>query len=442
MRHTKRTPIEVVLRPFQEFAAREASGGIVLVLATLAALALANLGGAEGHRAWLDQPVGLEFGRFSERASWLHWINDGLMAVFFLVVGLEIKRELTTGELSSPKQAMLPMAAALGGMVVPAGLFLAFNATGPDARGWGVPMATDIAFALGVLAILGNRIPIGLKVFLAALAIVDDIGAVLVIALFYSGGVDQGYLLGAVVCLIVMAAGNGLGVRQLGFYLILGVALWWHLHHSGLHATLAGVLTAFMVPARSRIDSRGFVERAHRHLEGFETAPSGTKTLTEEHESSLRSLERSIERVTTPVQRLIHHAHPWVAFAIVPLFAFANSGITVTGDLAKSLGQSPMALGIAIGLVVGKPLGIGLFTWLAVKLGIATLPEGVTGRHILGAGLLGGIGFTMAIFISSLAFPDPSQLETAKLAILGSSMIAGIAGYLVLRLGQRKVARA
>ena len=436
--NSKLTPYERAIRPFQMFATQEVSGGIVLILATVAALVFANSPVAGNYYDWFKTSVSIEAGNFRESASLLHWINDGLMAVFFLVVGLEIKRELLTGELSTLRQATLPLMAALGGMLVPAVIYFSVNVGGPSASGWGVPMATDIAFALGVLALLGDRVPYGLKVLLAALAIVDDIGAVLVIAVFYSHGVDSAYLVGAGVCLVSLAAANAAGVRSLLVYLTGGVLMWWCVHHSGIHGTVAGVVTAFLVPAKTRIDAKGFFARAKEHLSGFESAESGTRMLSGEHESSLHLLERAIERATTPLQRLQHLAHPWVAFAIVPLFAFANAGTPLSLGQFGSLAGDNMAMGVVLGLVIGKPIGILAFSWIAVRLNLASLPEGVQMPHIAGIGLLGGIGFTMAIFIAGLAFQNPQTLETAKSAILLGSLVSGVAGLGSLYLYSRR----
>jgi len=434
----KPTPFERVIRPFQRFASQEASGGIVLILATVAALVVANSGANGSYLEWLKSAVSVEIGTFRESNTVLQLINDGLMAVFFLVVGLEIKRELLTGELSTIKQAALPLAAALGGMRVPAAVYLAFNHSGPSKPGWGVPMATDIAFALGVLALLGDRVPYGLKVFLAALAIVDDIGAVLVIAVFYSHGIDANFLIGAGWCVLALGVSNWIGVRSLIVYMVGGLAMWWCLHHSGLHGTVAGVVTAFLIPAKSRIDVRGFLDRAKQYLSCFETAKPGERVLSGDLESSLHSLERAIERVTTPLQRLLHMTHPWVAFLIVPLFAFANAGIGLSQAQFLQLSGDSLALGVIIGLVVGKPLGIVGFSWLALKLKLASLPDGVRMPHVIGAGLLGGIGFTMAIFIASLAFPEPGTLVVAKTAILVASLVSGLLGFVFLMAVSRK----
>lgn len=438
MADTAATPpsrIQRVVRPFQEFFAREASSGIVLIIVTFAALVVANTSLADSYNAWLQRSAGVFVGSWKESNTVLSWINDGLMAVFFLVVGLEVKREFLTGELSSLKQAVLPLMAALGGMVVPATLFLSLNRDG-FTQGWGIPMATDIAFALGVLALLGDRVPYGLRVFLAALAIVDDIGAVVVIAVFYSHGLDLAMLGGASICVLALISANALAVRNLVVYLIGGAILWWFLHHSGLHATLAGVITALTVPARARITGRAFYDRSQALVEEFETADETPGPLSEEHEAALHQLERGIERVTTPLQRLMHLAHPWVAFLILPVFAFANAGISLSAELLRDMATQPLPLGIALGLLVGKPVGIFGFAMLSVRLGLARLPEQVLPRHIAGVGVLGGIGFTMAIFISSLALADSNALAVSRIAILATSCIAGLLGYMILRRSQ------
>lgn len=428
------TPIERAIRPFQQFASREASGGIVLFVATIAALLFANSPWAEHYFASLQFEAGWFAGGYRENYSTQMWINDGLMAVFFLLVGLEIKRELLVGELSSLRQAALPMVAALGGMVVPASLYLAFTYGTPAQRGWGVPMATDIAFALGILALLGSRAPYGLKVFLAALAIVDDLGAVLVIALFFTGGIDMPFLLGALAVLVCMIGCNAIGVRKLRVYVILGLALWWLVHHSGLHATLAGVITAMTIPSKSRIDAKAFAERVKSRIQEFISAAKSERPgeLSEEEASSLHEIEFAIERATTPLRRLMEAIHPLVAFMIVPLFGFANAGMHIDATRLADLVRQPAALGIILGLSVGKIVGIAGFSWIALRARVGVLPEGVTFMHVVGAAALGGIGFTMSVFIAQLAFLDEAALETAKLAILVGSLLAGLVGWSVL----------
>ncbi|MDQ4075772.1 MAG: Na+/H+ antiporter NhaA [Chloroflexota bacterium] len=428
-----------ILQPIQDFIHRSAAGGIVLFGATILALLLANIPAlADVYRTVLETKVGLTYGPdntpiISETV--LHWINDGLMAIFFLLVGLEIKREVRVGELTNPRAAMLPIAAAVGGVVVPALIYIAFNAGRPGATGWGVPMATDIAFALGALAVLGTRVPFTLKVFLTAVAIVDDLIAVLVIALFYSGGLNLTALTLGALILALLTLANQLGVRALWFYLGLGVLLWWAFLESGIHATIAGVLLALTIPARYEIDERTFLERARDILTQFDLSEfASTRMITDERQqSAVLALEDAAERVQAPLQKLEHSLHMPVMFLIVPIFALANAGVVLSfagieGDALR------VVLGILFGLVIGKPVGIVGAAWLAVKAGWASLPVGVTWHHLTGAGILAGIGFTMSLFIASLGFGEGSELlEAAKLGILAASAIAGATGLLVLR---------
>ncbi|MGV3618908.1 MAG: Na+/H+ antiporter NhaA [Fimbriimonas sp.] len=435
------TPAERAVRPFVRFARREASGGLILLGCALLALIWANSPWAKAYFHLWEIPIGVTVGGVSLDMPLGHFINDGLMALFFLLVGLEIKREILVGELSSLRQASLPLVAAVGGMVVPASLYALFNLGSPTIRGWGTPMATDIAFALGVLALLGSRVPTGLKVFLAALAIVDDIGSVLVIALFYSGGISGGWLAASGAVLVVMALMNRLGVRMLMPYGILFAVLWYVVHHSGIHATVAGVLAAFTIPTWSRIDGRRFVDRSRELLDEFECTGDcdNDVILNDAQTAALQSLEHGVERVTTPLQRLEHALHPWVAFFIMPVFAFANAGVSLVGGAGVPTGS--VATGIFAGLVLGKPLGIYLLTRLAVKMRMAELPEGVTWRHVHGVAWLGGIGFTMSLFVSALAYGPSRELETAKVAILAASAVAGAVGCAILYRSTAKAAR-
>jgi NhaA family Na+:H+ antiporter len=429
--------IERVLVPFQRFAQTESASGLVLLACTAVALFWANSPWADSYEHLWETPLTVQLGPLTAHSTLHHLINDGLMAVFFFLVGLEIKREMLAGELASVRQATLPIAAAAGGMVVPALLYASLNAGTAGEPGWGVPMATDIAFALGVLALLGNRVPVGVRVFLAALAIVDDIGAVLVIAVFYSGGIawDAFLFAGALVLLAIGA--NIAGVRRPWAYAAIGIVLWGAVLSSGIHATIAGVLLAMTIPARTRIDEARFLRRARGALSRFEIAhePGASPLRDPEHQAAVQQLERLADQLQPPLLRLEHGLHGIVAFGIMPIFALANAGVPL-GLTQLEGGSSSVALGIAIGLVAGKPIGITLFAWVAVHLGAASLPHGVIWRSILGAGLLGGIGFTMALFIAGLAFAsEPGLLVAAKLGILGASLIAGLAGWLVLRRG-------
>jgi NhaA family Na+:H+ antiporter len=427
-------PVHRVLRPFQEFARLEAAGGIVLMVAALLALVWANSPWAGVYAALRQANLTVGLGELALSKDLLHWVNDGLMALFFLVVGLEIKRELLAGELADRRRAALPIAAALGGMAVPAALYLALNVGTPGARGWGVPVATDIAFALGVLALLGRRAPLALKVFLTALAIVDDIGAVLIIALFYTAGLAWPYLVAAGLVLAALAAANRLGVRRLAVYGLLGGVLWVAFLHSGVHATVAGVLLAMTVPARAHRSAAPVVGRTNgpgpRARPGLADGrgrdgtgrPAGGWTL------AVRRRE-----ATSPLRRLEHALHPWTTFAVLPLFALANAGVSLAGgDLRASL-LDPVGLGVLVGLALGKPAGITLCAWLAVRSRLAALPHGVGWWQVHGAAWLGGIGFTMSLFVAGLAFGDAALLDATKRAVLTASVAAGMVGWLVLR---------
>ncbi|MBS1706207.1 MAG: Na+/H+ antiporter NhaA [Armatimonadetes bacterium] len=436
----RKTPIERVLRPFQEFAEREASGGIVLLASAVLALVWANTSFAPSYFSLWETELRLTVGSWKLQKSLLHFINDGLMAMFFFIIGLEIKREILVGELSSLKQAALPLVAAVGGMVVPALLYFAFARNTPGVSGWGIPMATDIAFALGILALAGKRVPSSLKVFLAALAIVDDIGAVLVIALFYTSSLDMGYLLWASGALALMVAANALGVRSILIYTVLGLFLWYFVLKSGIHATIAGVLAAFTLPAKSVIGESRFSLRLGELMDDFSEAGRvfQQRMLDERQESIISAIERQCERISNPVQKLIRVLHPWSAFLIMPVFAFANSGLEVPlGQLSEAL-RYEVTLGVLVGLVVGKPLGILAFSWLSVKSGLAAAPRGVTWPQISAVGLIAGIGFTMSLFITSLAFEGSLLASEAKLGVLMASVIAGSSGLIALRLATRR----
>jgi NhaA family Na+:H+ antiporter len=436
--------IEHLLRPFQRFAATESSGGIVLLICTIVALAWANSPWAESyHRLW-EIPLTVGAGSRQLTLSLHHWINDGLMAVFFFLVGLEIKREMLVGELASVRHAALPIAGAIGGMLLPAGIYAAFNATGPGAPGWGIPMATDIAFAIGVLALLGPRVPLPLKVFLVALAIVDDIGAVLVIAFFYTSTISWGALGTAAAVLAVLSACNASGVRRPAVYSVLGLVLWAALLASGVHATIAGVLLAMTVPSSMRINEDEFLRRGRAILDDFERAssPATTVLTNADQQHAIHELEVAGEQAQAPLLRIEQKLHGAVAFGIMPLFALANAGVHFGADLFAAL-SLPVTLGIVLGLVIGKPLGITLVAWLATRMGVAALPTSGSWRALHGVSWLGGIGFTMSLFIAGLAFPSsPELLDSAKVGILTASILAGLTGWVVLRRPARAPATA
>ena len=428
-------PVDFLLRPFQRFARLSSAGGIVLLFAAGVALVWANSPGREHYFAIAHADVGMRIEGLVLQKSLGHWINDGLMAVFFLLVGLEIKREVLAGELSTPGQAALPVLAAAGGMLVPAGLYALLNAGTAGARGFGIPMATDIAFALGVLTFLGKRIPLGLKVFLSALAIADDLGAILVIACFYSGPLSGSWLAVAAGFWALLWLLNWMQVRRLSPYLLLAFGLWSGLLRSGVHATLAGVLLALTIPASAHLDSQRFATEARRLLAmlapcGHDPRPTGRQ-----QQEALHALEAACRQATSPLLALEHALQPAVTFLVMPVFAFVNAGVAFTAVGAAF--TSSITQGIGLGLLAGKLLGVFGASWLAVRCGIARLPEGVTWRQILGASLLAGIGFTMSLFVASLAFGEGEQMDQAKVGILIASTMAGLLGYAVLRAGSR-----
>lgn len=424
------TPLIHILSPLEDFLKRSTSQGIVLIAVTALALLLANSPLAEPYQQLLHTPLGLSVGTFELKESLLHWINDGLMAIFFLLIGLEIKREVLVGELSNIRAALLPIAGAIGGAVVPALIYVAINLQSGGMHGWGIPMATDIAFALGILALLGNRIPVGLKVFVTAAAIIDDLIAVLVIAFFYSGGINLTALVIGFGVLGVLVLANMLGVRSLGVYLGLGILVWFAFLESGVHATIAGVLVALTIPSRSHIDPTQFWSQVRSLLGRVEERDPDLKD--EVEQAALIELEDSSEQLQAPLQRLEHALHGISAFVIMPIFAFANAGVVVSpGKLNGDL--LPVSIGIVVALVVGKPVGILSATWLMQRARIAPLPNRVTWSQMVGAACLGGIGFTMSLFIASLAFTDPATVDAAKIGILGASVLAGVTGYLLIR---------
>jgi NhaA family Na+:H+ antiporter len=427
-------PIERLIKPFALFAKQASAGGIVLLACAVIALLWANSPLGEYYFRLWSTPVEVRFGNLIDiDKPLLLWINDGLMAVFFFLVGMEIKRELLVGELRSPRKAMLPMAAAVGGMIVPALIYASLNWGTPEIRGWGVPMATDIAFALGALALLGTRAPLALKVFLTALAIVDDLGAVLVIALFYTENLKVNALLYSLLFWGAMIAMNRLGVRSGLAYFLVSVGMWYFMLKSGVHATVAGVLGAFAIPVRSRIDPELFIVRVREYLNQFDQpVTERTIILSPEQQSAVEAIEREALRVQSPLQRLEHRLHYFVAFFVVPIFALANAGVALGGEGGLNW-TSRVIWGVALGLLIGKPLGITLFSWLAVRLGLAQLPQGINFVHIVGVGFLAGIGFTMALFIAGLAFRG-DELNYAKLGILAGSALAGAIGFMMLRM--------
>jgi Na+:H+ antiporter, NhaA family len=420
----------VVVRPIQEFFRLEAASGILLFVAAVVALVWANSPWRSGYQQLLAIPLALEIGGRGLQVSLQVLVNDGLMAVFFLVVGMEIKRELVSGELRTFSRAVLPAIAAIGGMVVPASIYLAFNLGGPGRPGWGIPMATDIAFCIGCLTVLGRRVPHALKVFLTALAIFDDIGGILVIAFFYGHGLQTGWLLGAGGVTLALLGMNRFYVRNGLAYAVAGGALWYALHAAGIHATISGVVLGMIIPARPRRPAREVLADLRDHLQRLTAGPARDDL----DDAAILNIEERLEDLEAPLTRFVHLLHPWVAFGIMPLFALANSGVTLGGGGLSS----PVALGVALGLVAGKPIGILLATFLAVRLGLSRPPGEAPWVSVAGVSIVGGIGFTVALFIAALAFPhQPDLLDQAKLGILTGSAIAALLGLLVLVLGPR-----
>ena len=435
-----KTPIEKLTFPIQEFLHKQASGGILLILCTIIALVWANSPLAESYYHLWHTYISLDIGGLGLKYSLHHWINDGLMVIFFFVVGLEIKRELLVGELSSIKKAALPISAALGGMIFPALIYIIFNFGTEGASGWGIPMATDIAFVVGILALLGKRVPLTLKIFVLALAIVDDIGAVLVIAIFYTSQISITSLMigaGLIVLLVIM---NRMGMRNLLIYTIVGIALWLAFLKSGVHATVAGVLLAFTIPASARINTKKFTDETESLIKDFnDSGEHGKDVLTNARRLSIvDQIENNCEKILTPLQRFEQGLHPWVSFFIMPVFALANAGVEIGSGFISSLSQ-PVSLGIILGLFFGKQIGVFGFSFLAVKLNLASKPEGVGWNKIYAASLLAGVGFTMSLFIGNLAFESVELLNNAKAGILVASLISGIVGYVILKLALKKL---
>jgi NhaA family Na+:H+ antiporter len=423
--------------PFEEFVHQTTTAGLLLMMMAILALIIANSLVSLAYVHLLHTPVGFHFGDWVLEKTLHHWINDGLMTLFFFAVGLELKRELLVGELADPRQALLPIIAAIGGMLVPALLYAGVTAGTEGANGWGIPMATDIAFALGVIALLAGRVPKALIAFLVALAIVDDLGAVVVIAIFYTEQLSTHLLMIALGLTLLLVVINRLGVRSYLPYFIIATLLWLALLESGVHATLAGVITAFTIPAIPRYNSRLFSQKVEEWLKSFNEHHNAKGNVLESQRqfALLQSLEAKVKGVGTPLQQLEHRLHFPVAFLVLPVFAFANAGvILVFDDLWQTLSH-PVTLGVMLGLVVGKLVGIAGTSWLVVKLGWAKLPDQVTFQQIIGVGLLGGIGFTMAIFIAEIGFSGNELLILqAKIGILLASVLSGVIGYLFLRM--------
>jgi NhaA family Na+:H+ antiporter len=428
--NSSRRPIDILMNPLQRFLHVESASGIVLLLATITALILANSPWSDSFLAFWKTKIGLTIGSFEMKHSLLHWINDLLMAVFFFVIGLEVKREIVSGELRSLKRAALPIFAALGGMLVPAIIYLLLQAGSPAERGWGIPMATDIAFVVGSLALLGSRIPSSLRILLLSLAIADDIGAILVIAIGYTENLQLNFLLLSMAGILVFIGLFKIGVRNIAVYFLVALVVWFGFHESGVHATIAGVIIGLLTPIKGWITEnrlQTIVQNTLHFLEG-EGWPSS-----KERYAMLREMERTTRKTVSPLERFENDLHPWVGFIIMPIFALANAGVVINSSLIFN----PVATAVVLGLFIGKPIGIALFSWLAVKVGLASLPSDLSWPAILGGGCLAGIGFTMALFIASLAL-QATLLDAAKAGILIGSFLSAVTGSLMLLIFLKK----
>ena len=427
-------PIALALAPLQEFVRTNVSGIGLLLAGAVVALVLANSPLSEGYTRFWETHLTVGVPGFAISEPLRRWVNDALMALFFFLLGLEIKREVLVGELRSPRQAALPIAAALGGAVVPALVYAALNLNGAGLRGWGIPIGTDTAFALGIMSLLGSRVRPVLLVFLTAETIVDDIIAVLVIAVFYTETISWPALAVAAALLAVLALANYAGIHHWAVYAVLGLGVWLAVFESGVHGTIAGVLVAMMVPSRAWINPRAFLARGRQLLDEFEHSfHSGRSFLTNEPQQRVtQTLEELCLQVETPMTHLEHRLNPLIAFGILPVFALANAGIPVLSGLGAAL-TSPVTWGVVAGLVVGKPVGITLFTWLAVRAGAALRPRAIAWSHVAAVGFLSGIGFTMSLFITELSFEAGPIADAARVGILLASLIAGVIGYLMLR---------
>ncbi len=432
-----------VLTPLEEFIHRQTTSGVLLMLCAMTALLIVNSPLAGAYHHFLDRTFTIGLDGFNLSKSVHHWINDGLMAMFFFVVGLELKREILVGELADPKKAILPIVAAIGGMLVPVLIYIAFNPTQPAVTGWGVPMATDIAFALGALALLGNRVPKQLLTFLVAVAIVDDLGAVVVIALFYTDTINIDALMLMAVTLVLLVSLNLGGIRMSLPYLLLGIVLWVATLKSGIHATLAGVFLAFTIPMRPKYDPRRFLVHIEEMVSRIKLAYQRDKSIirNDELRTQVQALEKGVRLVQAPAQILENDLHLFTAYLVIPVFSLANAGIPIDWSSIGEVVTHPVSLGIVMGLVLGKLIGIAGFSWIAVKAKLTSLPEDVNFQHIVGVALMGGIGFTMSIFIAELGFDeDPANLLLAKTGILLASIIAGLGGFFWLLVTNKMVA--
>ncbi len=428
---TRQLVADQIFKPTQRFFRKEAASSILLIAATIIALMWTNSRIGETYHSFWHTEVSFAFGHFHISKTLIHWINDGLMSLFFFTVGLEIKREILVGELATPKKALLPVIAALGGMIVPGLIYVTINAGTPTKSGWGVPVATDIAFALGAVAVFGRKLPVGLRIFLAAFAIADDLGAVVIIAIFYTKEIVWSYLMISLLLIVGLAIANFLWIRQTLIYAILGLGVWFFVLGSGVHPTIAGVIVSLFVPARGRYDTDNFLQNVKNITEKFECEEQScgySILLNQDHLHAVQAMELACHDVETPLQRLMHALHPWVAFLILPFFALGNTGLTFHNIVFSELFSSPVIIGIIFGLVFGKPIGIMLFSYVSVKTGIASLPQDVRWSHIFGGAMLGGIGFTMSLFLADLSFSGAQTLNYARIAILTGSILSAAIG--------------
>lgn len=429
----------IILRTVKNISSLNVVASVLLFVTAILAAVVANSSFAPVYESFLSQELHLRVGEFNllshgdRNMTMLEFINDCLMTIFFLAVGLEIKRELLVGELSSFRKAILPFIAACGGMIFPVIVYSLLVTSGsPETKGMAIPMATDIAFSLGVLSLLGKRVPLSLKIFLTAFAVVDDIGGILVIAIFYSSEVAYGYLVVAAVLYIFLYYMGKFGMTQKIFFLFFGVIIWYLFMQSGIHSTISGVILAFVIPARPRLDAGKYIRRIRAIVSTFPVVQSDKMILTNEQIATLKQVERASDRVISPLQSLEDNLHSTVNFVILPLFAFANAGVVLSGG-GEVIGSVGLAVGL--GLLLGKFLGIYLFTWLTIKTGIARMPEGMNWKNLAGVSLLGGVGFTVSLFIANLSFSGqyPELLNQAKFGVLCGTIIAGILGYVVLK---------
>jgi NhaA family Na+:H+ antiporter len=420
------------IRPFVRFSEIEASSGIVLLIAAIVAIIWANSPWSETYFSLLETHLTVEFFEFRFDETVLNLINDGLMAVFFFVVGLEIKRELVLGDLRDPRAAALPVMAAVGGMVLPALIYLSFNGGTAAVDGWGIPMATDIAFAIGIVALLGSRVPPGAKLFLLAVAIADDIGAIAVIAIFYTSELEAGYLAAAVVGLVAVWVASRVYVRAMWFYVPMGFVIWYLTLESGVHATLAGVALGFLTPASPLYRPRDFDERARAILNQYATSDITDPRAQEHADHEALLLSEIANESVSPLNRNEHHLVGWSSFVVVPLFALANAGVDFRNISIGDAITSPIAMGVAVGLIIGKVVGISVASYGAVRFKLGKLPPGTTWAHIVGLAAVAGIGFTVSLFVAGLAFPEPAMTNLAKVGIFLGSLVAGTLGSIIL----------